>query len=139
MKGSRDSHNRVPLHFCTQSYISHSIHQSLLVLSEALQLGYTERLTYHHCRPHTEYEAHDMKITVSSRFSPHGHNPTRKPLLPLDPTVLDPVREEPDQRQGGRDGQSLEIVCLSRAVLGYECHSGIEPGETGESAADKAG
>ena len=80
-----------------------------------------------------------MEITVSSRLSPNSHNPTRKPLLSLDPTIFDPVREEPDQRQAGRDGQSLEIVRLSRPVLGYERHSGIEPGETGESTADEAG
>ena len=80
-----------------------------------------------------------MKITVSSGLSPHSHNPTRKPLFSLDPTVFDPVGEEPDQRQAGRDGQSLKIVRLSRPVLGYERHSGIEPGETGESTADEAG
>ena len=80
-----------------------------------------------------------MEVTVSPRLSPHSHNPTRKPLLPLDPPVLDPVREEADQRQGGRDGQSLEIVCLSRPVLWHQRHSGIEPGETGESTADEAG
>ena len=129
------------IHYSNDHISFHSIHQSFLVSSEihALQLGYTKRLTYHHCSPHTEYDAHGMEVTVSPRLSPHCHNPARKPLLSLDPPVLDPVREETDQRQGGRDGQSLEIACLSRPVLWHQRHSGIEPGETGESTADEAG
>lgn len=79
----------------------------------SLELRYTERLTYHHRGPRTEDEGHDMNIAMSPRLPPNGHNPTGDALLSFDPAVLNPVREEPDQRQRGRDGQSLEITCLS--------------------------
>lgn len=105
----------------------------------SLQLRYTERLTYHHRGPRTEDEAHDMNIAMSPRLPPNGHNTTGNAFLSLDPTVLDPVRDEPDQRQRGWDGQPLEITCLSGCVFGHQRHGGIEPGETRESAADKAG
>jgi len=125
-----------------QDIDSQSVHHVAFVSSKkfvSLELRYTERLTYHHRGPRTEDEAHEMNIAMSPRLPPNGHNTTGNALLSLDPTVLDPVREEPDQRQRGRDGQPLEITCLSGSVLGHQRHGGIEPGKTGESAADKAG
>lgn len=61
----------------------------------ALGLGNTKRLAYHHRGPRTEYEAHNVEISLSSRLSPYSHNPTGEPVLSLDPPILCPVGYEP--------------------------------------------
>jgi hypothetical protein len=47
---------RYPTTFMVQSSIIILFHPK----NRALQLRYAERLTYHHCRPHTKYKAHEM-------------------------------------------------------------------------------
>ena len=67
-----------------------------------------------------------MQFAVTARFAPECDGPEGQALFSRNPTLLREIGQDTNQREGGRDGEALEIRCFSLRVLGYERDSCIE-------------
>lgn len=66
-------------------------------------------------------------------------NTSRKTQSTIEPTLTNPVGHDGDDAEGGRDGETLEVVDLAGRVGWDEGAGCVEAGETGEAGGDEEG